>query len=285
MTGARIEEAGTAPGDADVLAQRRDTGGHVEVERAEGRGRFVLLCEHAASYVPDDRDGLGLADDVRLDHCGWDIGALAVAQQVAAQLDCPLAYPTLSRLFLDCNRAADHPGLIVAETEFGAVPGNVTVSAAERAARIAAVHTPFHEAVAALIEARLKRGRKLAVVSLHSFTPSYRGQARRLDVGLLHDSDARLALSLQDLLGADGALQVALNQPYAPADGVFYSLRRHAGQRGLPCVMIEIRNDLIRDRAGQQAWAARLANALSQVPLPERTAGHRSMNDDERGPS
>ena len=285
VTGAHIEGTGTALCDADGLARLCDTGGHVEVERAEGRGRFVLLCEHAASHIPDNMNGLGLADDVRLDHCGWDIGALAVARQVAAQLDCPLAYPTLSRLVLDCNRATDHPGLIVAETEFGVVPGNAGLTAAERAARIAAVHTPFHGAVAALIEARLNLGRQVAVVSLHSFTPLYRGQARQLDVGLVHDSDARLARSLQGLLRANGGLRVALNEPYAPSDGVLYSLARHAGQNGLPCVMIEIRNDLIRDARGQQTWAERLAKALSQVPLPERAAGHcpQSLLDDKRG--
>ena len=287
VIGTRIDGTGTLRRGAHGIALGRDAGGRVEVEHAEGRGRFILLCEHAASHIPDDMNGLGLADDVRLDHCGWDIGALAVARQVAARLDCPLAYPTLSRLVIDCNRATDHPGLIVAETEFGVVPGNAGLTAAERAARIAAVHTPFHEAVAALIEARLKLGRQSAVVSLHSFTPLYRGQARQLDVGLVHDSDARLAQSLQDLLRADGVFRVALNEPYAPSDGVFYSLHRHAGQNGLPCVMIEIRNDLIRDAAGQQTWAERLAKALSQVPLPERAARHRPLSplDDARGPS
>ncbi len=271
--------------DANGFALRRDTGGHVEVEHAKGRGRFILLCEHASAHIPDDLNGLGLADEVRLDHCGWDIGALAVARQVAARLDCPLAYPTLSRLVCDCNRATGHSGLIVTETETGAVPGNAGLTAAERAARIAAVHTPFHEAVAELVEARRKLGRQVALVSLHSFTPVYQGQARDLHIGLVHDSDARLARSLQDLLRADGAFRVALNEPYTPADGVFYSLARHAGQKGLPCVMIEIRNDLIRDPRGQEAWAGRLAKVLSQAPLPERAAGNRSPLDDQRGPS
>ena len=73
---------GTRPYDAHGFALQRDTGGHVEVERAAGRGRFIFLCEHASAHVPDELNGLGLADEVRLDHCGWDIGALAVAQRL-----------------------------------------------------------------------------------------------------------------------------------------------------------------------------------------------------------
>jgi predicted N-formylglutamate amidohydrolase len=33
-------------------------------------------------------------------------------------------------------------------------------------------------------------------------------------------------------------------------------------RRGLPHVGIELRQDLVADQAGQQQWAARLANAL-----------------------
>ena len=36
-------------------------------------------------------------------------------------------------------------------------------------------------------------------------------------------------------------------------------------QQGLPNVLIEIRNDLIADEAGQNAWAARLAPHLERI--------------------
>ena len=44
---------------------------------------------------------------------------------------------------------------------------------------------------------------------------------------------------------------VGVNEPYSPADGVYYTLRRHASPSGLPAVMIEIRNDHIADEAAQ----------------------------------
>ena len=58
---------------------------------------------------------------------------------------------------------------------------------------------------------------------------------------------------------------VGMNQPYSPADRVFHTLERHAEQRGLAPLMIEIRNDLIRRAEGQAEWAERLAPLLKEA--------------------
>ncbi len=39
----------------------------------------------------------------------------------------------------------------------------------------------------------------------------------------------------------------------------------HGERRGLPHVMLEIRQDLIDDTHGQQAWADRLSQLLQQI--------------------
>jgi predicted N-formylglutamate amidohydrolase len=56
---------------------------------------------------------------------------------------------------------------------------------------------------------------------------------------------------------------VRRNEPYGPEDGVTHTLNLHGGRRGLLNAMIEIRNDLITEEAGQSAWAGRLAQVLS----------------------
>jgi predicted N-formylglutamate amidohydrolase len=61
-------------------------------------------------------------------------------------------------------------------------------------------------------------------------------------------------------------LTVGENQPYSPADGVYYTLSRHGENRGLKTAMIEIRNDLVRNEEEERAWAARLARALGVDP-------------------
>jgi len=65
-----------------------------------------------------------------------------------------------------------------------------------------------------------------------------------------------------DLLRAEGDLVVGDNQPYAITGSSDYTVPVHGEARGLPHVEIEIRQDLIRDAAGQGAWAARLARLL-----------------------
>ncbi len=63
-------------------------------------------------------------------------------------------------------------------------------------------------------------------------------------------------------LRADPALSVGINEPYAPADQVYYTVERHSRPNRLPAAMIEIRNDEICDQAGQRRWADRLAGIL-----------------------
>lgn len=74
-----------------------------------------------------------------------------------------------------------------------------------------------------------------------------------------------MADAMLDALRGDGELQVGDNQPYSPTDGVYHTLERHAEAHGLPCVMLEVRNDLIRDTPGQAAWADRLAPLLQRA--------------------
>ena len=58
--------------------------------------------------------------------------------------------------------------------------------------------------------------------------------------------------------GEATSYNLQLNEPYGPADGVTHTLREHALTRGLPNVMIEVRNDLIADEASQKAMAQTL---------------------------
>ena len=79
-------------------------------------------------------------------------------------------------------------------------------------------------------------------------------------MGILHGPDARMADAMIAALSRDPKLIVGRNQPYAPEHGVFYTMDRHAGGRAT--VMIEVRNDLIRDEIGQARWAQCLAEAV-----------------------
>ena len=64
------------------------------------------------------------------------------------------------------------------------------------------------------------------------------------------------------LIKAFPKVDVRLNEPYGPKDGVLHTLNLHAAPRGLKSAMIEIRNDFIANERGQNEWAQRLAMPL-----------------------
>ena len=222
---------------------------------------FVFTCEHASAAVPDRYAGLGLGAGDLADHIAWDIGAAALAAQLAAAFAAPLVESAFSRLVIDCNRDLGDHDLIVGETHGVAVPGNRDLAADERAHRIERYHRPYHDAVDAALAERPK---ETVLVSVHSFTPELRGRRRELEVGVLYDDHVPLAGRLADAIATTGFV-VRHNEPYSGLDGLIYSARTHGVRHGLRYVELEVNNGLLRDDAGIEAVAARLRRALKAV--------------------
>jgi predicted N-formylglutamate amidohydrolase len=234
------------------------------VENPEGRSPILLICEHASRRLPGRYGTLGLTPEQLESHIAWDPGALGVAKELSRLLDAPLIHATVSRLVLDLNRDPSAPDSIWTLSERTTIPGNQNLDPTERAYRVREVYEAFHGAVDRYTGPRVKAGQTRSVVSIHSFTPVYRDVPRPWHIGLIHDRDARFAKSVEAGLRQDPALVVGMNEPYSPADRVFHTLERHAERRGLPPLMIEIRNDLIRTQDGQASWAHRLAPLLRE---------------------
>jgi predicted N-formylglutamate amidohydrolase len=230
----------------------------------------VIVCDHASNFIPAEYGTLGLDASELERHIAWDPGALPVAERMAAALDAVLVQSCVSRLVVDCNRPLDAPDLIPVVSETTEIPGNRNLGADERAGRVALAHAPFHDAIDGLIAERLQVGRATQLVSVHSFTPVYKGVRRPWHIGIIHDDDRRLAAPLIEALQTMN-VSVGVNQPYSPADRVYYTLERHARSRRLPCAMIEIRNDEIGNIEQQKEWAGRLAGVFAAMRIsPKR---------------
>ena len=87
-------------------------------------------------------------------------------------------------------------------------------------------------------------------------------------MGVISQDDRSLADIMLASLRSEPELVVGDNEPYGPQDGVFHSVGRHGQARGLPCAMIEVRNDLLLDETGQRDWAERLQRALQLALQP-----------------
>ena len=96
-------------------------------------------------------------------------------------------------------------------------------------------------------------------------------------VGLLFGDDARLSLPLIDLLRSEPGLIVGANEPYS-GHLAGDTIDRHAIRTDRQNTLIEIRNDLIVDDAGQMEWADRFARLL-----PEALERAEKLEDTEHG--
>lgn len=247
----------------------------VRVTNPGGSSPFVLTCDHASNFLPPEFGTLGLSAEDLSRHIAWDPGALPVARRMAEALDATLVETCISRLVIDCNRPLDAPDLVPPVSETTDIPGNAGLSEKQRAQRIALSWRPFHDAVANIVDARLARGQETRLVSVHSFTPVYKGKNRPWHIGIIHDEDRRLATPLIAALRRLAAVTVGVNEPYSPADRVYFTLERHARSRGLACAMIEIRNDEISGDAGQRKWADLLTGIFLDLE-PEEAKGSRT---------
>ena len=232
------------------------------LERPQGRSEFLLVCDHASKLVPQSLGSLGLDDTQLASHIAWDIGAAGVAKRLSTALDATLLLQSYSRLVVDCNRPPGSATSIPTRSEHVRIAANEGLTAADAAARVADIFSPYHAALSAILEQRRVAGTRTLMVCIHSFTPVYLGQARPWKTGLMYRKDLRLGRALLELLRQDKGLHAGENEPYAISDDTDYTIPVHGEARGIPHVGIEIRQDLIADMHGQQEWATRLAHLL-----------------------
>ncbi|MBK8456450.1 MAG: N-formylglutamate amidohydrolase [Phyllobacteriaceae bacterium] len=228
-------------------------------------GGMLLIADHARNALPARYGALGLPGNELERHIAWDIGVEAVTRLLAAALDAPAVMASWSRLLIDPNRGEDDPTLIRAIYDRAVVPGNHPLADGEREARLARYYRPYHAKVSATIDqVRAASGRAPMIVSIHSFTPELQGRKRPWEIGVLWDRDDRVAKPLIAALAADHGHIVGDNEPY---DGALRgdTMFRHCTVPGYPHALIEIRQDLIADAAGQREWADRLAPILARI--------------------
>jgi predicted N-formylglutamate amidohydrolase len=243
-----------------------------ETLNSRARSPFFLICDHAGNRLPRSIGSLGLQDDALGSHIAWDIGAAAVTRLVAQDLNAPAILQTYSRLVIDCNRTPDSDASIVEISEYTTVPGNLAISREQRDLRRNEVFRPYHAQISSELDWREIHNIPTVLVSLHSFTPVFKGARRPWHVGILYNEDKRMAKPMMSLLRSEVDLVVGDNEPYA-LDENDYSIPLHAARRGLPHIEIEIRQDLIGDERGQRLWAERIKRYLisSWKQLEDRT--------------
>ncbi|MBI2253208.1 MAG: N-formylglutamate amidohydrolase [Proteobacteria bacterium] len=225
---------------------------------------FVFLCDHASHRVPRRLGDLGLSDELRRTHIGWDIGAAELARHLAAAFKAPLFLTGYSRLVIDCNRPLASDGSIPRVSAGIEIAANRDISDVEKRQRQDVLFHPYQQAIAAHLDRRQAKKVPTALFAIHSFTPDYPGEERPWQVDFAYHRDRRLAGLLIDNLKAPGIL-VGDNLPYAVEDESDYAIPVHGEQRGLPHVLVEIRQDTLGDAAGIARWADLLTTLFDRL--------------------
>ncbi len=246
------------PGHADKAFDPVET-----IAGDDGAG-LLLLCDHAVADIPAEYGDLGVGGEARARHIAYDIGAGPLTRALAARLNAPALLTRFSRLLIDPNRGEDDPTLVMRISDRAVVAGNAGLSEHERDRRLNAYHRPYHNAIERKIAEMTAVGCLPVILSIHSFTDSWRGNDRPWHIGILWDKDPRLAVPLIDALRGQENLVVGDNEPYI-GSLVGDTMNRHGTGAGIAHALIEVRQDLITTPEGVEEWADRLAAIMEQL--------------------
>ena len=216
-----------------------------------GTPTVVLTCEHGGDRVPRRYAGLLAAARHRLPiHRWYDPGALELARRLARQLDAPLVFATVTRLLVDLNRS---PGT---RSVFSSL--TAPLDDATKQAILERHYLPYRERVERLLVEAIVRASRVVHLSVHSFSPLFRGRFRRTDVGLLYDPSSRcerqICRAWQAALGRRRPdLCIRRNHPYrGTADGLITWLRGRFERTRYAGIELEVSQRWPRGR--KDAW-------------------------------
>ena len=233
------------------------------------RDALIITCEHGGNEVPPAYVSL-FADHQALlpTHRGWDVGALSVAQQLAAALDAPLFAATTTRLLIDLNRSIGHRQLHSEATR--------GLPLATRRHIAAQYYRPHRDAVESEVARLIAAGKRVVHIASHSFTPELGGVVRQADVAWLYDprraGECALAAHwLAALKRRRPELKLRRNYPYeGKGDGLTALLRKRYSDTAYVGLELEVNQRFVTD--GGSAWTALRADivqSLCKLPQPE----------------
>jgi predicted N-formylglutamate amidohydrolase len=226
---------------------------------------LVITCEHGGNRVPRRYEAL-FRGRARLlqSHRGHDPGALSLSRALSGELGAPVYFSTISRLLVDLNRSPRNP------RRFSEVTSALD---REEKARIEERYfLPYRSAVEEAVRGKIKKGKRVLHLSVHSFAPIMKGKVRRADIGLLYDpsrkSEKGLCAAWREALGALApGLRVRRNYPYrGTSDGLTAMMRKRFPEGDYLGIELEVNQRLFRaDGRGRAAMKRLLALSLRRA--------------------
>lgn len=216
----------------------------------------VLTCEHAGNAVPPEFRECFADAAAREDlasHLGWDAGALAVAEALAAACQCPLLSGKITRLLIDLNRSPEN------RERWSHYARQLPAAVREQ------LHGDWFEPYLHVLRRRIRdavaQDGAALHLSVHTFVRHYHGQQRATDIGILFDPmrtpEAAFARRwLRALREALPHCTIDENLPYAGTDdGLTTLLRREFPQDVYRGIELELCQDLATGSGSEKEQA------------------------------
>ena len=223
----------------------------------DGSAPIVLTCEHASNRMPEPYSWPWADQWLRDTHWAWDPGAADITRLLAAELGAVAVLARFTRLLVDPNRIRSSGTLFRERAEGRLIELNTGLSEGERQRRIEGWWRAYHLAIERVLDVAPGR----SVLSIHSYTPEYEGEARAVEVGVLFEVDEAPAKLMWQVY-ADAGLDARLNEPWSGLDGMMYSATEHARLHERVALELEFRNDLATDPVQQQRFVDLTVRAL-----------------------
>jgi len=199
----------------------------------------ALSCEHGGNFVPDAFRPLFYGDPKVLEsHRGWDPGALELFHEMSrADVDYSLFAET-TRLLIDINRSLNKRTLFSEYTH--------PLSSDDKKRIITLYYTPFRTNFRSRLAELIHENSFVLHVSVHSFTPVFKGKVRNADIGLLYDPGFGIEKELADrwrkcISEKMPRLRIRMNYPYlGKNDGHVFALRNYFGSSLYAGIELEV---------------------------------------------
>ena len=228
---------------------------------------LFISCEHAVNTIPSAYQHLFHQHQSILEtHRGIDFGALETATHLSEVFACDFNKATVSRLLIDCNRSLTSTNCFSEFTKH--------LPQIEKQKIIDQYYLPYRNRCESLIKTHIQQGNQVLHLSIHSFTPVFKGVTRNAGIGLLYDpkrhGEKEVTREWHSLLSHEKpTYRVRMNYPYSgTSDGFTSALRKKYTEHEYLGIEVEMNQALVmKGKEALDMMSHALSRSLKELLL------------------
>lgn len=183
---------------------------------------LIITCEHGGNLIPKEFEPyLSIPFHILNSHMAYDIGALDISNELYHNLlphyKILYLYNEITRLLIDYNRSINHPKFFSQHSK--TLPEKFKKHLINN-------YLKFRNNVKTFINESIESENMVIHLSIHSFTPIWKGKIRKTEIGILFDPQKQEEKQFAVILKNHIPLICHFNLPYrGTSDGHTQSLR------------------------------------------------------------